>query len=79
MKVSYFPGCTLRTKAKDLDEYARRAGNGGNKAFLHKGINCGNGAEVCKKQSADSNTQKQGGIYLFGNKRQYYCNEGRYQ
>ncbi len=23
MKVSYFPGCTLRTKAKDLDEYAR--------------------------------------------------------
>ena len=25
MKVSYFPGCTLRTKAKDLDEYARRA------------------------------------------------------
>ena len=24
MKVSYFPGCTLRTKAKRLDEYARR-------------------------------------------------------
>ena len=24
MKVSYFPGCTLRTKAKDLDFYARR-------------------------------------------------------
>lgn len=24
MKVSYFPGCTLRTKAKDLDVYARR-------------------------------------------------------
>ncbi len=23
MKVSYFPGCTLRTKAKDLDNYAR--------------------------------------------------------
>ena len=23
MKVSYFPGCTLRTKAKKLDEYAR--------------------------------------------------------
>ena len=23
MKVSYFPGCTLRTKAKDLDRYAR--------------------------------------------------------
>lgn len=23
MKVSYFPGCTLRTKAKDLDLYAR--------------------------------------------------------
>ena len=23
MKVSYFPGCTLRTKAKDLDKYAR--------------------------------------------------------
>lgn len=23
MKVSYFPGCTLRTKAKDLDFYAR--------------------------------------------------------
>ena len=25
MKVSYFPGCTLKTKAKDLDEYARRS------------------------------------------------------
>ena len=25
MKVSYFPGCTLRTKAKDLDTYARRS------------------------------------------------------
>lgn len=24
MKVSYFPGCTLRTKAKQLDRYARR-------------------------------------------------------
>ena len=24
MKVSYFPGCTLRTKAKDLDNYARK-------------------------------------------------------
>ena len=24
MKVSYFPGCTLRTKAKQLDAYARR-------------------------------------------------------
>ncbi len=24
MKVSYFPGCTLKTKAKDLDLYARR-------------------------------------------------------
>ena len=23
MKVSYFPGCTLRNKAKDLDFYAR--------------------------------------------------------
>lgn len=23
MKVSYFPGCTLRTKAKDLDRYGR--------------------------------------------------------
>ena len=23
MKYSYFPGCTLRTKAKDLDRYAR--------------------------------------------------------
>ena len=23
MKVSYFPGCTLRNKAKDLDRYAR--------------------------------------------------------
>ena len=23
MKVSYFPGCTLRTKAKDLDTDAR--------------------------------------------------------
>ena len=25
MKVSYFPGCTLRTKAKELDVYARRS------------------------------------------------------
>ncbi len=25
MKVKYFPGCTLRTKAKDLDTYARRS------------------------------------------------------
>lgn len=25
MKVSYFPGCTLKNKAKDLDLYARRA------------------------------------------------------
>ena len=24
MKVTYFPGCTLRTKAKDLDFYARK-------------------------------------------------------
>ena len=24
MKVSYFPGCTLKTKAKDLDTYARK-------------------------------------------------------
>ncbi len=24
MKVSYFPGCTLKTKAKDLDLYARK-------------------------------------------------------
>lgn len=24
MKVSYFPGCTLKTKAKELDRYARR-------------------------------------------------------
>ena len=23
MNVSYFPGCTLRTKAKQLDRYAR--------------------------------------------------------
>ena len=23
MKYSYYPGCTLRNKAKDLDEYAR--------------------------------------------------------
>jgi heterodisulfide reductase subunit B len=25
MKVSYYPGCTLRNKAKELDEYARRS------------------------------------------------------
>ena len=25
MKVSYFPGCTLKNKAKDLDAYARRS------------------------------------------------------
>lgn len=24
MKVSYFPGCTLKTKAKELDFYARK-------------------------------------------------------
>ncbi len=24
MKVAYFPGCTLKTKAKELDKYARR-------------------------------------------------------
>ena len=23
MKISYYPGCTLKTKAKDLDRYAR--------------------------------------------------------
>ena len=23
MKINYYPGCTLRTKAKDLDKYAR--------------------------------------------------------
>ena len=23
MKYTYYPGCTLRTKAKDLDAYAR--------------------------------------------------------
>ena len=23
MKISYYPGCTLRTQAKDLDKYAR--------------------------------------------------------
>ena len=25
MKYSYYPGCTLRTKAKDLDDYARKS------------------------------------------------------
>ncbi|MBR5514877.1 MAG: CoB--CoM heterodisulfide reductase iron-sulfur subunit B family protein [Clostridia bacterium] len=25
MKMSYFPGCTLKNKAKDLDEYARKS------------------------------------------------------
>ena len=25
MKVSYFPGCTLKTEAKDLDEYTRKS------------------------------------------------------
>ena len=25
MKVSYYPGCTLKTKAKELDKYGRRA------------------------------------------------------
>ena len=25
MKYSYYPGCTLKTKAKDLDEYARKS------------------------------------------------------
>ena len=25
MKYSYYPGCTLRTKAKELDKYARES------------------------------------------------------
>ena len=25
MKVSYFPGCTLKTKAKELDKYTRKS------------------------------------------------------
>ena len=25
MKLSYFPGCTLKNKAKDLDTYARKS------------------------------------------------------
>ncbi len=25
MTFSYFPGCTLKTKAKDLDKYARKS------------------------------------------------------
>ena len=25
MKVTYFPGCTLKNKARDLDEYARKS------------------------------------------------------
>ena len=25
MKFSYYPGCTLKTKAKDLDAYGRRS------------------------------------------------------
>lgn len=25
MKICYFPGCTLKTKAKDLDDYARKS------------------------------------------------------
>lgn len=25
MKICYYPGCTLKTKAKDLDVYARRS------------------------------------------------------
>ncbi len=25
MKFTYFPGCTLKNKAKELDEYARKA------------------------------------------------------
>ena len=37
MKVSYFPGCTLRTKAKKLDFYARRCAE-----IL--------GAELCEKE-----------------------------
>ena len=27
MKVSYFPGCTLKTKAKELDKYTRKSAN----------------------------------------------------
>ena len=25
MKYSYYPGCTLRTKARELDKYARES------------------------------------------------------
>ena len=25
MKINYYPGCTLKTKAKDLDYYARKS------------------------------------------------------
>ena len=25
MKFSYYPGCTLKNKARDLDEYARKS------------------------------------------------------
>ncbi|MGN1094096.1 MAG: heterodisulfide reductase-related iron-sulfur binding cluster, partial [Candidatus Neoclostridium sp.] len=25
MKICYYPGCTLRTQAKELDEYARKS------------------------------------------------------
>ena len=32
MKYSYYPGCTLRTKAKDLDAYARASA----KASIHR-------------------------------------------
>ena len=27
MVYSYFPGCTLKTKAKDLDRYGRESAN----------------------------------------------------
>ena len=46
MKYSYYPGCTLRTKAKKLDDYARASAkalgfeNGG------KVLCCGNGGSA---------------------------------
>ena len=34
MKYSYYPGCTLRNKAKDLDEYARASARAGHPFYV---------------------------------------------
>ena len=47
MKVSYFPGCTLKNKAKDLDSYAYKAAEAGfEKAFGKKPLAVRRGGSI---------------------------------